>query len=169
MTHAEVAKPTTPNLWNLTSPAEVAKVISFLLPVFAGLSITGTFSWLTAINAVLGIIGALGILHASANPYVKGGIAVLTAGLQALAVVLTGAAGLHGVTVQDWWTVVGAALGAVGVVYIPNKVVAAAQVGDVYNVTSLPQAEAPKLPDNPSQTPLLAAQPPIAPPIDDTL
>ena len=159
MSHAEVTKPATPNLWNLTSPAEVAKVISFLLPVFAGLSLTGQFNWLTAIQAAIGIIGAVGILHVSANPYVKGVVAVVTAGLQALAVVLTNAAGLHGVTPQDWWTVIGAALGAVGVVYVPNKIVTATKVGDVYNVTSLPEATAPQLPENPSVTPLHTVDP----------
>jgi hypothetical protein len=110
----------TTNVFQLASPAEVAKVISFLLPVFAGLSMTGHLNWLTAINAAVGIIGAVAILHSSANPYIKGLVAIATAGLQALAVYVSGETGLAGVSTQDWWTVIGAALGAVGVVYVPN-------------------------------------------------
>lgn len=164
MSHAEVDKPTTTNLWNLTSPAEVAKVISFLLPVFAGLSITGQFSWLTAINALIGILGAVAILHSSANPYVKGGVAALTAGAQALAVILTSNADIAGVSVQDWWTVVGAALGTIGVVYVPNKIVEATKTGDVYNITSLPDEASTKgLPANPDETPLVPAAAPVPP------
>lgn len=138
----------TQNLFNLISPAEAAKVMSFALPVFGTLFLTGHFGWLTAINAALGIIGVLAVFLAPANPWVKTLVAAGIAVLQALAVYVTDATGFSGVTRDDWWAVIGAGFGAVGVLVVPNKVLPQANEGDghsttIVNVTG-PAPEAPK-------------------------
>lgn len=132
---------TTPNLYNLVSPAEASKVISFVLPVFGTLFLTGTFSWVTAIQAAIGILGTIAVFQASSNVWVKTGFAVGAAVLSALALVVTDATGLAGVSHADWWSVIGAAFGALGVAVVPNKVINATTAEGVPSITSLPPEE----------------------------
>lgn len=99
----------------------VVAIVAAVLVVLGAALTDDTVSQLELVQIAIALVTAVSVylvpnLDAGTRRYAKGGVAFLGAGLAALVTVLS-----DGVTYSEWVTVALAAIGAVGVVILPNR------------------------------------------------
>ena len=103
----------------------VVAIIAAALAVLVTAVTDNVITPLEAVAVAVQVGAAIGVYMVPNLPegwrrYAKGIVAFTGAGLAALLVILTDANNWAGVTLSDWFTVVLAALGGIGVVVVPN-------------------------------------------------